>query len=62
MSETRKIIKVFLASPGDLGNERENVRDIVEELNDIFAKGRGYQIELMGWEDTVSAYGRPQHL
>ena len=60
MAETRKIIRMFLASPGDLGDERKSIRSVVEELNTIMANRIGYHVELMGWEDTVSRYGRPQ--
>lgn len=57
---TRRIVKVFLASPGDLSDERIAARDEVAEFNANWAEALGYQIELIGWEDTVSAYGRPQ--
>jgi hypothetical protein len=60
MTETRKIIRVFLASPGDLGDERSIAKNVVDEFNNMLADTFGYQVELMGWEDTVSAYGRPQ--
>jgi len=62
MTETRRIIRVFLASPGDLQDERKAVPRVVEELNVILANRLGYQVELVGWEDTVSKYGRPQQI
>lgn len=62
MSSTRKIIRAFLASPGDLQDERKAIRGAVEEFNDTWANVLGYQIELVGWEETVAGYGRPQHL
>ena len=62
MSSTRKIIRAFLASPGDLQDERRAVRDVVVEFNESWADELGYQIELMGWEETVAGFGRPQHL
>ncbi len=62
MSKTRKVVKVFIASPGDLSDERYVVRDAVIEMNEILAKNLGYHIELMGWEDTPAGFGRPQHL
>jgi hypothetical protein len=58
--ETRKHIKVFLGSPGDLGDERKTAKAVVDEYNALLASALGYQIELVGWEDTVSVYGRPQ--
>ena len=38
------------------------IRDVVAEFNDSWADELGYQIELVGWEDTVAGCGRPQHL
>jgi hypothetical protein len=60
MPDVRKIVKVFLASPGDLAAERTAAKAVVDEFNAIWAEASGYQIELVGWEDTVSIYGRPQ--
>ena len=60
MPDTRKIVKVFLASPGDLQEERHAAKSVVDEFNNNWADHLGYQVELVGWEDTVSAYGRPQ--
>ncbi|NEV79111.1 DUF4062 domain-containing protein [Rhodopseudomonas sp. BR0C11] len=60
MSDTRKIIRVFLASPGDLQEERRAAKAVVDEFNKLWADTLGYHVELVGWEDTVSQYGRPQ--
>ena len=62
MPSTRKILRAFLASPGDLQEERKAVRDVVAEFNESWADVLGYQIELLGWEDTVAGFGRPQQL
>ena len=62
MPSTRKVLRAFLASPGDLQEERRVVRDVVVEFNDSWADTLGYQIELVGWEETVAGFGRPQHL
>ena len=62
MVETRTIIRVFLASPGDLEEERRAVRKVVTELNEIWANPLGYHVDLMGWEETIAGYGRPQHI
>ncbi|MCZ7859760.1 DUF4062 domain-containing protein [Agrobacterium salinitolerans] len=56
----RRIIKVFLASPGDLGDERRAAKAIVEEENKNHAFNAGYQIDLVGWEDTVAQARRAQ--
>ncbi len=60
MTDTRKIIRVFLASPGDLQDERRTAKAVVEEFNKLWADAMGYHVELIGWEDTISQYGRPQ--
>ena len=62
MSSTRKILHAFLASPGDLQEERQAIRGVVAEFNELWADEMGYQVELLGWEETVAGYGRPQHL
>ena len=62
MPSTRKILRTFLASPGDLQDERKAIRDVVDEFNESWADNLGYQIELLGWEDTVAGFGRPQEL
>lgn len=60
MPDTRKIIRVFLASPGDLQDERRAAKAVVDEFNKLWADALGYHVELVGWEDTISQYGRPQ--
>lgn len=60
MAESRRFVKVFLASPGDLADERKAAKLVVEEFNALLAEEFGYQVELVGWEDTVSVFGRPQ--
>ncbi|QKE63232.1 DUF4062 domain-containing protein [Aquipseudomonas campi] len=62
MASTRKVISIFLGSPGDLGTERLKVRDIVTELNALLSSRLSIQIELVGWEDTTPRYGRPQEI
>src|SRR3954471_18660177 len=62
MLGTRKLIRVFLASPGDLADERRAAKIAVDDFNALWADQLGYHIELVGWEDTVSGVGRPQAL
>ena len=62
MKESVKLIRVFLASPGDLREERIAARDAADEINRLIARPAGYQIELLGWEETISGIGRPQAL
>src|ERR1700733_9305480 len=60
MAESRKLIKVFLASPGDVVEERRLAKTVVDEVNQLLGDEFGCQVELVGWEDTVSVFGRPQ--
>ena len=62
MLSTRKILRTFLASPGDLQDERKAIRDVVDEFNESWADDLGYHVELLGWEHTVAGFGRPQEL
>lgn len=58
----RKILTVFIASPSDLNDERNALRDIVRRINKIYGRRIGWQVELLGWEDTLAGYSRPQKL
>lgn len=58
----RKILSVFVASPGDLRQEREILKREVERVNKILGKRIGWQIEVLGWEDTLPGFARPQAL
>ncbi len=58
----RNILTVFLASPGDLQEERNITRLSVERVNKILSRRVGWQIELLRWEDTSPGYSRPQNL
>jgi hypothetical protein len=60
MAVDRKIIKVFLGSPGDLVEERAAARQVVENLNQLWADFLGIHVELIGWEQIASRSGRPQ--
>lgn len=62
MKDLCRIVRVFLASPGDLQDERRLAKAAVDEINDGIAAHLGFRVELKGWEDTLSAAGRPQAL
>ena len=59
MSAFRRVLRIFLASPGDLADERRAAREVVNELT-IPARELGISIELLGWEDTLPGAERPQ--
>lgn len=63
-TEYRHIVRVFLASPGDLADERKIAKEVVEKLNrQVFNKFFNLHVELMGWEDTIGTFGRrPQEV
>src|SRR5215212_9389584 len=62
MPTTLTSLKVFIASPGGLAEERKAFRDAVQELNDADAVARGVFFQPVGWEDTLGGIGRPQTL
>ena len=49
-----QVIKVFLASPGDVIEERLAVRTIFEEENRNHFNHAGYNLEVVGWETHAS--------
>lgn len=49
-----------MGSPGDLIPERHAAKAVVQKFNHHWADDLGYQIELIGWEDTTTQAGRPQ--
>jgi len=59
MVATRKVLPVFLASPSDVADEREAVREAVSSATRMVSD-LGWSIELYGWEDTPPCAGRPQ--
>ena len=54
----RRIIKVFLASPGDLIVERRGFKEQIDKLNNGFADGANVEFQALGWEDTLASTGR----
>lgn len=52
----------FFGLTRGFGGERRIVKAMADEFNDVWADDLGYQVELVGWEDTVSRSGRPQSL
>ena len=50
VTDTLNNIRLFLASPGGVEDERAAVRRVAEALNTALRR-RGWQIEVLGWED-----------
>ncbi len=57
---TQHVLRVFIASPGDVVDERHAARQVVDNLNDVLHGHLGWHVELLGWEDTLPGCGRPQ--
>ena len=55
---SQRVIKVFIASPGDVAVERRAFKDVVDELNKGFGRGAHVTFEPLGWEDALSTVGR----
>lgn len=55
---TTKTIKVFIASPGDLAEERRAFKEVIDGLNKGFGRGADVVFEPLGWEDALSQVGR----
>jgi hypothetical protein len=54
------VIKVFLASPGDLKTERKLIRDRAHYFNRVWADEYEIFFEVRGWEDLPPVSQRPQ--
>lgn len=52
MAENIKNIRIFLSSPSDVGNERNTVFKIAEELNIGMSNAIKKRLEIVGWEDV----------
>jgi Domain of unknown function (DUF4062) len=60
MSQDIRTINLFLASPGDLVEERQLARRVVDEINLAVGRQINWRVELFGWEDTTPGFFRPQ--
>ncbi|PHQ72369.1 MAG: hypothetical protein COB93_00365 [Sneathiella sp.] len=60
MSDKINIVRVFIGSPGGLEDERRAAYDVVNEVNLSSSEHWGCQFKLVGWEDTIPGYHRPQ--
>lgn len=58
----KRVLRAFLASPGDLSSERDLIRAAVAEVNSSISPMLDWELELVGWEETPPGYGRPQDL
>jgi len=59
---TRRVLRVFLDSPSDVGEERTITERITGEVNKIVGRRLQWQIDLLKWEDKGPGVGRPQSI
>jgi Domain of unknown function (DUF4062) len=62
LSESIKFVRVFIGSPSGLDDERRAAREIIDEVNQAHGEHWGCQFKLVGWEDTIPGFQRPQSL
>jgi formylglycine-generating enzyme required for sulfatase activity len=62
MVRTRRVVRLFLASPNDVKEERRLTELVVAELNRSVGPKLGLFLELVRWEDMLPGMGRPQQL
>lgn len=51
-----RVLRVFIGSPGDLEDEREIARDVVQRVNNTIGQHLGVHLDLRGWEDTLPGH------
>ncbi len=59
---TRRVLRVFLASPSDVGEERNVAERIAADVNKSVGRRLQWQIDLLKWEDKGPGVGRPQSI
>ncbi|MEO8360948.1 MAG: DUF4062 domain-containing protein [Vicinamibacteria bacterium] len=60
--ESVNVLKLFIASPGDVKDERARVREVVLAVNRSMGRTLGIQVDVYGWEDIPPAAGRAQEI
>jgi hypothetical protein len=58
----KSVLNIFIGSPGDVTEEREIAKSVVDRINNYVAINLDLVVELRGWEDTIPGYSRPQKL
>ena len=51
MSRSEEVLSIFLASPGDVGEERTRVGEVISNWNRAWSRHFGLRLELLRWED-----------
>lgn len=50
MAKNQRVLKVFVASPGDLAPERDALEEVIKELNDTWSETLRIGLALVKWE------------
>ncbi len=58
----KNTLYVFIASPGDLLEERRVALEVADEVNRIVEPELGWHVVVLRYEDMLPGYGRPQNL
>lgn len=53
MSETRNLVRIFIASPSDVQKERSIVDVVVNELNTTIGDTYDVRLEIKKWENNT---------
>lgn len=53
LARTETVLTVFVASPGDVTEERNRLEDAISEWNRTWARDQGLRLELLRWETDV---------
>ena len=56
----RREIRLFIASPSDCGRERQFIKDLSDELNEVFCSYFQIALVPIGWENVAPSLGEPQ--
>jgi formylglycine-generating enzyme required for sulfatase activity len=62
MAQTITLLRLFLASPSDVSEERLLVQKIIAEVNRSVARSLGLFVDLIRWDDFLPGMGRPQQV
>ena len=60
-TDSLKKLRIFVASPSDVANERAKLETVVEMLKPT-ADYLGLALEVLTWRDVVPNAGRPQQI
>jgi hypothetical protein len=53
-TQALRVVRLFVASPSDVGDERLQLAQVVEEFNRVLGKHHGIHVEILRWETHAS--------